>query len=71
MSDTQDHLVITKGPRVGEKIQLSKLPFIIGRDEAADVPIKLENISRKHMRVSKVDTGYEVEDLNKIGRAHV
>ncbi len=71
MSDTQDHLVITKGPRVGEKIQLSKLPFIIGRDEAADVPIKLENISRKHMRVSKVDTGYEVEDLNSSNGTYV
>lgn len=71
MNEMQDHLIVTKGPRVGEKIPLSKLPFVIGRDEAADVPIKLENISRKHIRVSKGDTGYMLEDLNSSNGTYV
>jgi len=64
MTEIQDHLIVTKGPRTGEKIPLSKLPIIIGREESVDFPVKLENISRKHMRVSKGDAGYVIEDLN-------
>lgn len=64
MAEVQGHLIVTKGPRMGEKIPLSKLPFMVGREESVDVPINLENISRKHMRISKGDKGYILEDLN-------
>ena len=64
MNETQDHLIVTKGPRTGEKIQLTKLPIVIGREESTDVPINLQSISRKHARISKGDAGYLLEDLN-------
>ncbi len=64
MNEMQDHLVITKGPRLGENIPLSKLPITIGRDDSADIPINLKSISRKHMQISKGNAGYILEDLN-------
>ena len=63
MDEIHDHLVITKGPRLGEKITLSKLPIIIGREDSVDFPVKQENISRKHACISKEDTVYVIEDL--------
>ncbi len=64
MNETQDYLIITKGPRSGEKIHLAKLPFIIGRDESVDIPIDIRDISRRHVRISISGEGYEIEDLN-------
>lgn len=64
MNETQDHLIITKGPRLGEKIHLSKLPVIIGRDESVDIPIDIQDVSRRHARISISGAGYEIEDLN-------
>lgn len=64
MNEMQDHLIVTKGPRAGEKIPLSKLPITIGREETVDMPVDLQNISRKHARISKGDSGYLIEDLN-------
>lgn len=63
MAEKQDHLIVTKGPRIGEKILLSKLPIIIGREDSVDFPVHLDSISRKHVQVSKGDGGYIVEDL--------
>jgi ABC-type multidrug transport system ATPase subunit/pSer/pThr/pTyr-binding forkhead associated (FHA) protein len=63
MSDIQDHLLITKGPRVGEKVFLANLPMTIGREPSAEVMIDLESISRKHARISRVDGAYHIEDL--------
>ncbi|HEY5731263.1 MAG TPA: FHA domain-containing protein, partial [Anaerolineales bacterium] len=71
MSNLQDHLVITKGPRAGEKIQLAKLPFVIGRDESTDIVVNLESISRKHARFSKTDAGYQIEDLRSSNGTYV
>ena len=63
MNEVLDYLIITKGPRTGEKIPLTKLPIIIGREDSAEVMINAQSISRKHIRVSKNDSGYLIEDL--------
>lgn len=63
MTELQDHLLIIKGPRTGEKIPLSKLPFTIGREESAEFQVEVENVSRKHLRISKGNTGFIIEDL--------
>jgi ABC transport system ATP-binding/permease protein len=64
LNEIQDHLIVTKGPRLGEKIPLSNLPLTIGREESVEVTVNLENVSRKHLRISKADVGYVIEDLN-------
>lgn len=64
MTEMQDHLIVIKGPRVGEKILLSKLPITIGREETVEYQVDVENVSRKHLHISKGDKGYIIEDLN-------
>jgi ABC transport system ATP-binding/permease protein len=71
LNEIQEHLLITKGPRTGEKISLSTSPFIIGREASIEVQVHLENISRKHLRVSKGDSGYIIEDLNSSNGTYV
>ena len=71
MVEKQDHLIVTKGPRIGEKILLSKLPITIGREDSVDFPVPLDSISRKHVRVSKGDVGYIVEDLKSSNGTYV
>lgn len=71
MSDIQDYLLITKGPRLNEKIDLSKLPITIGREETADVRIETASISRKHLRISRGESGYVVEDLGSSNGTYV
>src|SRR5688572_20406930 len=63
MSTYLDHLLITKGPRTGEKIILDNLPLTIGRMKPADVVIDVGSISRNHARISRTAAGYSIEDL--------
>ena len=63
MTNEQDHLLVTQGPRAGEEISLARLPLTIGRLETADVVFDLSSISRMHARVSLVDASYLIEDL--------
>jgi len=71
MNQAKDYLLITKGPGTGEKIPLVRLPFIIGREESADVVVGLESISRKHVRFSKTDSGYQIEDLKSSNGTYI
>lgn len=64
MNETQDYLIVTKGPRLGEKIPLSKLPIVAGRESSTDFHVDLQSVSRKHACISKTDQGYVLEDLN-------
>jgi ABC-type multidrug transport system ATPase subunit/pSer/pThr/pTyr-binding forkhead associated (FHA) protein len=64
MSETQNHLLITLGPRKGEKIYLKDLPITIGREEFAEVHFKITSISKKHARISKAGEAYQIEDLD-------
>ena len=63
MSTELDYLLITKGPRTGEKITLSDLPLTIGRMKPAGLVIEMDSVSRAHARISQAGSGYVVEDL--------
>lgn len=63
MSTEQDYLLITKGPRTGEKITLSELPLTIGRMKPAGLVIEMDSVSRAHARISREGARYVVEDL--------
>ena len=67
----QDHLLINKGPRTGEKINLSDLPITIGREDSVKVRIDLSSISKKHARISQTDDGYLIEDLESKNGTYV
>lgn len=65
-SGEERYLVITNGPRSGERIEVIEAQeLIIGRDEkSADVVLKDDLISRQHAKVRRDWTGTHVEDLN-------
>ncbi len=63
MSTEQDYLLITKGPRTGEKITLSTDSMTIGRVAPADTVIPLDSVSRSHARITRVGVAYTVQDL--------
>lgn len=71
MSTEQDYLLITKGPRKGEKIPLTASPLTIGRMKPADAVIEVDSISRNHARISRVGTGYSIEDLGSSNGTYV
>src|SRR5215211_1447975 len=49
---------------MGEKILLSKVPIVAGREASTDFHVDLHSVSRKHACISKTDEGYLLEDLN-------
>lgn len=63
MSNEQDHLIITRGPRTGDLIVLSASPITIGRVQPADAVISKDSVSRQHARISREGSQYMVEDL--------
>ncbi len=64
MDKVRDHILVTKGLREGDEIPLSKMTLLIGRVEPADIIFRVDNVSRKHARISYDTTGYVIEDLS-------
>ena len=46
-----------------ERTLLGKLPFMIGRDEACDLPIASNRVSREHAVIERNGNAYRVQDL--------
>ena len=58
-------VVMRRGPELNRMTHLHKPVMTCGRDEANDITIIDEEVSRYHMRLSKQSNGYyAVEDLN-------
>jgi hypothetical protein len=58
-------VVMRRGPELNRMTHLHKPVLTIGRDDANDISIKDDEVSRYHMRLSKQSNGYyAVEDLN-------
>jgi ABC-type multidrug transport system ATPase subunit/predicted component of type VI protein secretion system len=62
MNNEQSHILITKGPHAGEKIDLSNLPMTIGRDATSDFQMDVQSVSRQHARLTRTAGGYFIED---------
>jgi hypothetical protein len=56
-------LVIRRGPELNAMYQLTGNTITLGRDEANDISIKDNEVSRYHLRLLARDSGYTVEDL--------
>lgn len=63
MADTYYQLIVQKGPKVGQVYPLVSTSVIIGRDPMADVVISDPEVSRQHVRLTRIGTGYELQDL--------
>jgi len=62
------HIVILDGPDKGKRIEMDKEEIYIGREDSNDMVIQepkgREFISRKHVKISKHNNEYWIEDLN-------
>ncbi|HYI02697.1 GGDEF domain-containing protein [Hyalangium sp.] len=56
-------LVQIHGPELGKKYVLEDIEYTIGRDEACNIQVELDNVSRRHARISTKQTRMFVEDL--------
>ncbi|MCX6081928.1 MAG: FHA domain-containing protein [Chloroflexi bacterium] len=63
MDQEQDYLIFRSQPRQDEKIMLLNLPVVIGRTSPAEVIIDIQDISRRHARISREAGVYLIEDL--------
>src|SRR5687767_2763807 len=59
-------IAIVSGSRAGEVFPLSRGEFVIGRDEAADLSIADQSLSRRHCVVSLEDGEYYVQDSRSV-----
>lgn len=63
MADTHYQLVVQKGPKVGQVYPLSSISITIGRDPMADIVISDPEVSRQHVRLTRTESGYQLQDL--------
>jgi len=56
-------LTMQRGPMVGKIFELAREVMTIGRDVANDIVVNDAEISRQHVRFTKLGNGYSVEDL--------
>lgn len=62
----REHPVLTvlEGPLANHHWTLNKEEIIIGRDEDCDVVLNERQVSRKHVRITRRDEHYFIEDLD-------
>jgi pSer/pThr/pTyr-binding forkhead associated (FHA) protein len=63
-------LEIVEGPGTGKRFPLTG-PVEIGRDDAADVQLDDDRISRRHARITPLDGSAQVEDLDSLNGTEV
>jgi pSer/pThr/pTyr-binding forkhead associated (FHA) protein len=61
---TRPYLLVLEGPLKGREFQVTKEPFMIGRDRTNDIIIEDPLISRKHASIYFRDGRYRVKDLD-------
>lgn len=71
MASSSFQLVMRLGPTPGKIIALSDDEVTIGRDIVNDIVVGDPEISRKHARFVKLQSGYQLEDLGSTNGTYV
>ncbi len=53
------------------KLELASLPFVIGRDEAADFPVDSSRVSRRHVMLDKQEGLFVLRDMESTNGTYV
>ena len=64
-------LIAQSGPATGQRWALTKDMLTIGRDVECDIIILDRQVSRVHARLSRLDEGFQIEDLGSKNGTHV
>ncbi len=60
----QPYLRVMNGPKEGQKVMIGAAQeYIVGRDEAADIQLEDDLVSRRHVKIRRDWAGVSVEDL--------
>jgi pSer/pThr/pTyr-binding forkhead associated (FHA) protein len=59
----QSCMVVIYGPGLGHRFELQAGDTVIGRDVASDFQVDLDNVSRRHAKVTRRDHKVYVSDL--------
>ncbi len=63
--------IYPQGPGMGRRFALTKTEHFVGRLDELDVPLEGEGLSRKHARLFRDETGWQIEDLQSTNGTHV
>jgi diguanylate cyclase (GGDEF)-like protein len=63
--------IYPQGAGMGRRFALNKAELFVGRLEELDIPLEGEGLSRKHARLFRDDTGWQIEDLGSTNGTHV
>jgi len=64
MEHKRAFLLVLKGPERGREFEIKKSPFILGRDDKADVTLPLDSVSRRHAMISCKEGKYLIKDMD-------
>ena len=62
-SPAKHQLVVQRGPKPQQPYPLFRDLITIGRDIANEIVFSDPEVSRRHLRIRRVEAGYEIEDL--------
>jgi pSer/pThr/pTyr-binding forkhead associated (FHA) protein len=64
-------LVVSKGPDAGERFVLAGQIVTIGRDPASDIFLNDITVSRRHARIDRTETGFDLSDVGSLNGTYV
>ena len=64
-------LELVRGPDAPRKFPLMATAVTIGRDPSADIPVGSQELSRKHLRISKVGEDFMCVDLDSANGSYL
>ena len=69
--DQQAYLIVISGPHVGQMLQISESPLLVGRTESAELQLHDRGVSREHARLVPADDGVYLRDLDSSNGTYV
>ncbi len=64
-------LIYPPGPTMGKKFPLDVDEIVVGRGSECDIQIDRDSVSRRHARVYRTASGWEVEDLGSTNGSYI
>jgi diguanylate cyclase (GGDEF)-like protein len=64
-------IIYPQGAKFGSRFTLNKHEHVLGRLDELDIPLEGEGLSRRHAKIFRDDSGWQIEDLGSTNGTHV